>query len=170
MFPDYGIAEFLPAGSDENGIQHHEVIGTGFLNRVMPLIRYRTGDAVDMSKHSSPCGCGRRFPQVSSIIGRIDDAIVTPDGRRLSTVDHVFKSLNGIRRAQVIQESVATLTVLIVKGPEYNDVEEAKLIAYLTERTGAGMRITIKQVREIAPGKNGKIKLVVSNLHKTGTG
>ncbi len=166
LFPDYGIAEFLPAGVDENGIRHHEVVGTGFLNRVMPLIRYRTGDTVDLPGSPSPCGCGRHFPQVRSIVGRIEDAIVTPDGRRLNTLPGVFKSLSGIQIAQVIQDSIDAVTVLVVPDPEFNDAEESKLIAMLREQTRRAMRIEVKKVSGIAPGKNGKFRMVVSNLYK----
>ncbi len=166
VFPDYGFAEFLPAGVDEDGIEHHEVVGTGFLNRVMPLIRYRTGDTVTLPERDAACGCGRHFPQVSSIIGRSDDAIVTPDGRRLSTLAHVFKSIPGIRRAQIVQDTIDTLTVRIVRGPGYSADGEASLIAHIRERTGSGMQIQVVQEPVIAPGKNGKIKMVVSNLPK----
>ncbi len=166
VFPDYGITEFLPSGSDEFGVPHHELVGTGFLNRVVPLIRYRTGDTVELPDRSIPCGCGRHFPQVKSIVGRIDDEIATPDGRRLSVIVMVFKSITGIRLAQIIQDSIDALTVLVVPGPGYTDAEEAHLIANLRERTGAGMRIEVKRVASIAQGKNGKIKTVVSNLPK----
>ncbi len=166
LFPDYGFTEFLPSDVDEDGVEYHEMVGTGFLNRVMPLIRYRTGDTVTLPNGNTACGCGRHFRQVSSIIGRSDDAIVTPDGRRLSTLAHVFKSTPGIRRAQIVQDTIDTLTVRIVRGPGYNEAGEANLIAHILERTGSGMRIEVIQEPVIAPGKNGKIKMVVSNLPK----
>jgi phenylacetate-CoA ligase len=166
LFPDYGIAEFLPVAAGDNGALHHEIVGTGFLNQVMPLIRYRTGDTVELPDRGTPCACGRHFPQVQSIIGRIDDEIRTPDGRRLSVIVMVFKSVAGIRLGQIIQESIDRLTVKVVPGPEFDDTQKEKLIAGIRERTGDGMKIEVQKVSKIEPGSNGKIKTVLSLLKK----
>ncbi len=47
---DYGFVELLPNG---NGTA--EIVGTGFNNRVMPLLRYRLGDVVVMENSSFRC-------------------------------------------------------------------------------------------------------------------
>jgi phenylacetate-CoA ligase len=164
VFPDYGATEFLPAGSDENGAVQYELVGTGFLNRVMPLIRYRTGDTVTVPEKPALCGCGRHFPRVNAISGRILDSIVTPDGRRLSTMPGMLKDITGIRAIQFIQDSVAAVTVLVVPGPDFNETEEAKLDANFRQHIRARMDLVIKKVPRIPPGTNGKIKLIVSNL------
>jgi hypothetical protein len=48
----------------------------------MPLIRYVVGDRATAGD-SSPCPCGRPLPTVAHIDGRIDDTLVTRDGRRI---------------------------------------------------------------------------------------
>ncbi len=166
LFPDYGVTEFLPAYCDENGSKQHELIGTGFLNRVMPLIRYRTGDTVVLPEQPSLCPCGRHFQRVRAVSGRIEDSIITPDGRRLNTVPGMLKDIAGIRSAQFIQESLGAVTILVVPGPEFNAVQEEKLNAHFKEQIRARMQLIIKRVPRIAPGRNGKIKLVVSTLRK----
>jgi phenylacetate-CoA ligase len=164
VFPDYGITELLPIDNDENGNLRYELVGTGFLNRVMPLIRYRTGDTVALSDHAGRCACGRHFRQVRSISGRMEDAIITADGRTLRTAPSLFKFISGIRIAQIIQDSIDAVTVLIVPGPEFNAAEEEKLKEKIQEQLTSRMRVEIKKVPWIAPGRNGKLKLVVSHI------
>ena len=165
VFPDYGVTEFLLSGIDENGTHHHEVVGTGFLNRVMPLIRYRTGDTVALPGNNSVCGCGVHFQQVNAVFGRASDVIQSPQGRQFSAIDLAFKSVAGIQMAQIIQDSLDALTVLVEPDAHFNTLQENKLVGNIRERIGDGMRIQVRQVPGIAPGRNGKTKMIISKLN-----
>ncbi len=84
-----------------------EVIATGFANRAMPLFRYRTGDVATLRKHAG-CSCGRSRPIIEELDGRIEDYVVTPDGRRIGRMDHVFKDALLVKEAQILQSSRPT--------------------------------------------------------------
>jgi phenylacetate-CoA ligase len=62
ILTDYSFVELLPV---EDGLC--ELVGTGFNNLSMPLIRYRCGDGAS-SPPDERCVCGRAFPLVQQVI------------------------------------------------------------------------------------------------------
>ena len=58
-----------------------ELVLTGLHNDLMPLVRYRIGDAGRLVE--GPCGCGRALPLFEITEGRLDDILSLPDGRRI---------------------------------------------------------------------------------------
>lgn len=92
--PEYGVLELLnDAGQPVAVGEIGEVVATGFINDFMPLIRYRMGDLA--SWREGDCSCGRFFPRLERILGRMDDVVITPDGRRIGdiTVDLTGEAL-----------------------------------------------------------------------------
>ncbi|MDR2584845.1 MAG: AMP-binding protein [Prevotellaceae bacterium] len=53
--------------------EYGELVITTLGVEAMPLLRYRTGDIC--SFHNEPCGCGRKTPRISPIIGRKNQMI-----------------------------------------------------------------------------------------------
>jgi phenylacetate-CoA ligase len=165
LWPEAGVWEVLRDDTDEP-VEPGEIgrlVCTGLLNTDMPLIRYETGDRVALAKPGTQCACGRTLPILMSVEGRTDDVIVTPDGRRIGRLDPVFKANFPICEAQIIQDRLDHLRVLVV--PESNrtvDMESA-IAGALRERVG-NMRITVERVASIPRGRNGKFKMVVSRL------
>jgi phenylacetate-CoA ligase len=158
ILTDYSFVELHPAGPDL-----YEVIGTGFNNRIMPLIRYRTGDWVKLRKdRPQSCDCGRMYPVVDKVLGREDDVIQLPDGRRIGRLDHVFKGLIGIAEAQIVQPKIDEIKVLLVPLQGFSQLEQEKLMANIRSRTGADVRLTIEIVDKIPRSRNGKFRSVVS--------
>jgi phenylacetate-CoA ligase len=129
----------------------------------MPLIRYEVGDRGALSSDAVPCGCGRALPKLERIEGRLDDVVITPDGRRIGRLDPVFKADLLIREAQIIQESTARIRVLLVTAPGYRP-EDSNLIARrLKDRVG-DMDILFECVDSIPRSSNGKFRGVVSKI------
>jgi phenylacetate-CoA ligase len=157
--PEFGVLELLrgdqPVGPGEYG----EIVATGFVNQVMPIIRYATGDLA-MWKEGS-CPCGRSFPMLERIEGRRDDVIVTPEGRRIGRLDPIFKAVSSIFEAQIVQESPDLVRVYVV-GSEFNERERLELGRELQKRLGPSMRIDIVQTERIARTKSGKFRSVVN--------
>lgn len=161
IFPDYGVTEFLPyTESDGNAL--FELVGTGFINKVMPLIRYRTNDIVSLI--DEPCPCGRNFPRIKKILGRTNDAIVTPEGRIIGMIDNVFKDIKHISMAQIHQKKLNELEILVAAEPEFNISDEKKIIHNMLLRVGNQMKITVKRVNRIPRSSRGKYKLIVSEF------
>jgi phenylacetate-CoA ligase len=161
--PEHSVLEFLdPEGNPARPGELAEIVATGFGNEAFPLIRYRTGDTAIVS--GRPCECGRGGPTVISVTGRVEDIVVTPDGRHVGRLDHVFKDSSNVREAQLVQESVDSLTVRIVRRDDYDDADTALITGYLRERLGDRMRFHFEFVDRIPRGPNGKFRFVVSKV------
>lgn len=156
---DYSFVELLPTDGSL-----FEIVGTGFNNRAMPLIRYRTGDFVEMEAPSSRCECGRSFPLVRKVLGRQDDVVKLPDGRHIGRLDHIFKGVEGILEAQIRQESIDQVDILLVPGAGFSEEVERRIQKNARERLGEGLSIKVERVSAVPRTKNGKLRGVVCNV------
>jgi phenylacetate-CoA ligase len=156
---DYGHIEFLPIGDGA-----YKIIGTGYTNYAFPLIRYDTGDVAELEDPDRRCPCGRMGRLVKSIDGRIEDYLLTPDGRRIGRLDHIFKDMIHIRECQIIQDDLARVVFRVAKGEGYTEADEQMLLDEARKRIGNLIHVDIKYVDAIERTRRGKIRLVVSNL------
>lgn len=137
-----------------------DVICTTLSNYSMPLIRYKIGDRA--IKSSELCSCGIESSILTKVIGRIDDYIITLDGRKIGRIDHIYKGLTGIKEAQVIQLSSDTCLINIVQASSGTKLNTSDLIKNFEERVGKEMNLKIKFIDKIKKGKNGKFKSVIN--------
>lgn len=135
---------------------------TGFANEGTPLIRYRVGDVGTRAKR--PCPCGRPGESFLEIDGRIEDYVMTPDGRLVGRLDHIFKEQLDVAEAQVLQETRDALEVLVVRHPSYDEASERRLLAEFRSRLGEAMRYDLRYVDAIPREKNGKFRAVKSKV------
>ena len=159
IISDYGFFETIPK---ENGL--FEIVGTGFNNFLMPLIRYATGDQIEMDLPESTCKCGRAMPLVKRIEGRSNDSIKTEDGRHISRLGYIFKGLKNIAESQLIQESLNKITILIVPFEGFNRETEEALLFNARARLGNEFEIKIETVTKIPRSTNGKLRFIVSKV------
>lgn len=159
LMTDYSYVELLPA---EDGL--FEVVGTGFNNLSMPLIRYRCGDRVRPRPAGERCPCGRAFPLIDEVLGRVDDAIKLPDGRSVGRLDHLFKGIEGILEAQIRQDRLDAITILMVPAPTYTDRTREVLRDNARHRLGSGIELDLRLVDAIPRTSNGKFKGVICNV------
>lgn len=157
---DFGLLEFVPV---EAGDSECRVIGTGFANLAFPLIRYDTGDVAVPAGPEERCTCGRPGRLVRSVDGRIEDYVVTPDGRRIGRLDHIFKGMTTIRECQIIQEHRDRVLLKIVRRNGFGPAHERLLMAEARSRL-PGLRIDLAYVDAIERTKRAKLRLVVSKL------
>ncbi len=165
LWPEAGHVEILADWSDEalpDG-EAGRLVATGLLNADMPLIRYDTGDRATMA--SGACACGRSLPVLQAIEGRVDDVIVTPDGRAIGRLDPVFKADLPIREAQIIQEEPDVLRVLYVPTATYTDHDGAMLVQRIHDRTGEEMSVILEEVAAVPRAANGKFRAVISRVN-----
>ena len=54
--------------------QEGELVLTTLTREAMPVIRFRTGDLISITRE--PCGCGRRNARMSKVLGRTDDMLI----------------------------------------------------------------------------------------------
>ena len=165
LWPEVGIYEVLQDGEDKpvEAGETGRLVCTGLLNHDMPLIRYEIGDRVAIAPANEKCACGRTLPILLSVEGRSDDVILTPDGRRIGRMDPVFKGELPIREAQIVQESLTSVRVMLVPAREFSDAHERDLIAAVRERVG-NVQVQVERVREIPRTSNGKFRAVISKV------
>jgi glycosyltransferase involved in cell wall biosynthesis len=129
----------------------------------MPLIRYRVGDRIAIGDESRLCPCGRALPLLDSVDGRCDDLLQTRDGRLVGRLDPVFKAGLGVREAQVIQESLDRIRVLLVPGEGFGAPDEVAIRRAVRDRLG-DVRVSLECVAAIPRSRNGKFRAVISRV------
>lgn len=157
--PEFGIVELL---EDGRPAPKGEIVATGFINPAMPLVRYATGDRAAWGHEE--CPCGRAFPVIERIEGRMDDVIITPEGRLIGRLDPIFKSGGGIVETRVVQDAPDHLRVEVVPGPTYREEDGAILLAELARRVGSSMRLDLVTVPELPRTRGGKLRTVVREI------
>ncbi|MFH1147723.1 MAG: hypothetical protein V1736_08450 [Pseudomonadota bacterium] len=164
--PVHGVMEFLneagqPVAEGEEGF----VVATGFDNRAMPLIRYRVGDmGVPVS---GACKCGRSHPLIDRVVGRIENYIITPDGkyqgRLVGGLDYIFQDHRNVIEAQLIQEELDLVRIRIARDQGFTNGDAQQIISTLRARLGTSMRFRVEYVPLISDGKS-KFKFVINKL------
>jgi len=160
VVPEYGIVEFMRNGRLAE--EYFEIIGTSLNNDAMPLIRYRLGDIARVTNTS--CECGRVYPVIDGIVGRTDDYIVTPDGKLVGRLDHIFKGARNLIQAQIYQPNRQKIVLRIVPDKTFTKKDGEKILQKLHDRVGEGIAFEIKHVSYIPRTRRGKIKSVISEV------
>jgi phenylacetate-CoA ligase len=162
LAPEFAFLEIL---DDENrqvsaGEEGH-MVWTSFVNRTMPMIRYRIGDRG--SWQGGSCPCGRTFPLVVPTITRESDLLHCPDGRIFSprALNQVLKEASSFRFCQFVQEAPNRVVVRAVprNGDAANDL--ARIHGELARILGSGMQVTTVVASEPIVRAGGKIPLIV---------
>jgi phenylacetate-CoA ligase len=133
---------------------------TGLAPHATPMFRYRIGDVGTLSKR--PCRCGRAGPAFHHVDGRMEDYVLTPDGRLIGRLDHIFKAQIDVSEAQIVQESERVLRVLLVPRPGYSSNSERLLLKEMRARLGNEIEVEVELVEEIPREPNGKFRAVKS--------
>jgi phenylacetate-CoA ligase len=157
-FPDYGITELIPV---EGCTDRWEIVGTPLHNWGFPLFRYRTGDEVGPAP-DAPCPCGRAFPRLGTIDGRVEDFFTAADGRRLPLPSTVVDNLVGLREVQVAQHAPGRFEVRMVPavGSDIAQVQ-SQALTNVERYFGAGQEVTFRLFDEIPRSPSGKLRPAV---------
>jgi len=133
---------------------------TALAHDATPLFRYRIGDVG--SRARAPCPCGRPGDSFYEVDGRVEDYVLTPSGRLVGRMDHVFKDQLAVAEAQILQEDASAIEVLIVPRAVYNEASERKVLREIRSRLGEEIDVKVRIVSEIAREPNGKFRAVKS--------
>jgi phenylacetate-CoA ligase len=161
--PEVGIIEIIKADGQPCALgELGEVICTGLNNFLQPLIRYRTGDVARWAIDQT-CQCGRQMPILESIEGRVEDICVTSDGRQMLRFDTVFKGVENIREAQVVQEQLDLFTIRLVPANTFEEHDIQKIKDNMRIHTG-DVRVDVRLVDRIERAASGKFRAVICKL------
>ncbi len=143
------------------------VVITDLGNWVMPFINYDIGD---WAQAGPPCVCGRGFPTLLGLEGRLGEAIRTPAGKVVSPVVlgsflvYGQGALPYVREFQALQHATDTVTLRIVPTARFTVAVARDLEHALGAFLGPDMHVTIETVDRIAPEASGKRLVVKSTL------
>ena len=138
------------------------LIVTGLSNNATPFLRYRIGDIGTRLK--APCQCGRPGDVYLDVDGRNEDYVVTPDGRLIGRLDHIFKEQKSILEAQILQDSPESIEIVFVPSQEFDESSERSLVREVRTRLGNDIHIDLKPVQSIPRERNGKFRAVKSRV------
>lgn len=170
-FPDYGVLEIVTENGspcDRPG-DRGELVGTGLLNRSMPLIRYRTGDWATRREHA--CACGRCWDRFSDVLGRWkQEFVIGADGEEISVAAlNVHGSVfENVARYQYHQSEPGVLVVRVVPTPAFTESDHARIEGAYRDKVGRALAIEVAAVDEIPLTPRGKLKLLDSALAGAG--
>jgi phenylacetate-CoA ligase len=153
------LVETVRSGKHVGPGELGEIVVTTFINRAMPLIRYRPGDVGRL--YEDYCSCGRQTPLLT-LEGRMEDTIVTSRGIRTEKeiIDFLMRWPN-IEFAQLVQRSETRCDLLVVEK------ESGKTNLYdLSDATnkflGDEIEVRPRLVSTIKPEVSGKFRFVKS--------
>lgn len=161
---EYGVLECVDPEPMEGGETRGRIIATGFSSRGFPLIRYDVGDVGVWASPDARCACGRASRVLARIEGRVDDYVITPEGRRIMRFDYLFKDTVGIREAQVVQERFGEILIRIVADPTSARREMDVVRGLVRTLISPSLAVRFDVVDELPRRPNGKIQAVVSRL------
>jgi phenylacetate-CoA ligase len=167
VWPTYGYCELLDDGGRPVTTpgQRGEIVGTGFLNSVVPFVRYRTGDYATYLGEGCR-RCGREHVRLGAIEGHGAEALVARDGQLVSITTFLRAAhathMMAVERYQFFQErpGVAEFRVVLARGAT---AEQARALAdSLVCRTEGQLDLVVRVVDRIALTPAGKYVLLES--------
>lgn len=168
FWPQYGLLELVDEVGQpivKPGVVG-EVVGTSFDNRVMPFIRYRTGDLAmwsDRPGHPDLEG----FPVLERIEGRLQEFVICRDGRQVSICTlgaaH-FEELAGVDAIQYEQFEPGRLVLKVATRAALSKQEKRKISAAIEAKTQGGCETTVVEVTEIPRTARGKHVMLIQHI------
>ncbi|TWT17255.1 phenylacetate--CoA ligase family protein [Luteimonas marina] len=162
---DHLVVELVNASRTDDGNETGELAITDLHNLGMPFLRYVNGDIA--SRKNPWHATGRRgLPRLSRIDGRRLDAIRTTDGRVLpgEFFPAMLMNVAGVRRFQVVQDSLERFTLKLVPGPDFDAEQEAYLRREISKVLGDDASLDLQLVDDIPLTASGKFRVTVSRL------
>ncbi|WP_018862946.1 phenylacetate--CoA ligase family protein [Thioalkalivibrio sp. ALJ5] len=147
------------------------VVVTSLTNHSMPLLRYAIGDLASWSGQT--CDCGREWPLLEGVWGRVTDHIRGANGAVVfgGWLRQLLYPEDWIGQYQWVQHAADHIRLRLIpidRAPQGEREQrlQARLAPEIREQLGAGTRLDIDRVNEIPPSPSGKHLHVISELQE----
>ena len=151
----YSNIEYVPAV--DNML---EISGTTLYNKVMPLVRYNVHDLVELSDKA--CSCGNKGRNIVKIHGRNNSFVELPNSKlHETTLAFLFKGMENIVEAQIIQRLDKKIVIKVVKGGRFDEENETTLLKHISNFIPEGLFL-IEYVDRIERDARGKFRYVIN--------
>ena len=170
VWPTYGYFELL----DEDGNpvttpgRRGEIVGTGFINTVMPFIRYRTGDWATYVGDRCEA-CGREHIVITDIRGhRTQEVLIAADGSEVSwtALNMHDDTFIHVRQLQFMQETRGRAILRIVPANGFTERDAKRIHRNLGRKLQGQITFTIEQVEAIPLSPRGKAIYVDQRIRR----
>ena len=161
------VVEILKDGRPARPGETGAVVVTDLHNFAMPFIRYQVGDMVVPA--GGTCFCGRTYPLLAQVAGRIADYLRTPEGHWISGIsltENFATLIPGLHQVQIIQEEPDSLILRIVEGADFGEHSVVRIRELVEECFGPRMRYRVEPVERIDPEPSGKYRF---SIYRVGT-
>jgi FkbM family methyltransferase len=164
VFSDVRLVEVIKAGLPVAPGEDGSLVITDLVNYGMPFIRYEIGDVGVASDQM--CSCGRGFPLLKEVKGRLINTFPTPDGRYVygGFFNHLFFNVPGVRAFQVRQKSLHSVDVAVEPDTAFDSSLIEKIVAQMRTHLGPEVHVQWKLVDEIPPAPSGKRHFTISDV------
>lgn len=145
--------------------QPGKIVVTDLNNFAMPLIRYRVEDVGVPSSRS--CSCGRSWPLIERLEGRVADFLKKPDGSQvagISLVERTLTKVPGLEQMQIVQEDLNFIRVNRVKGKDYTPLTDSQLLKELRTVFPDTVEIRVETLASIPQETNGKFRFAICKV------
>ena len=159
---EFGILECVDPVIISETEKSGRIVATGFSNYGMPFIRYDVGDTAIWQ--DVQCECGRESTVIKQIEGRVEDFVITPENRKISRFDYIFKDTPGIKEAQIVQRERDSIIIRIIPRENYSRATETLLIDEIHARISTTLGVEFEYVDSIPREDSGKFRAVISEL------
>ena len=141
-----------------------ELVVTNIMSPLMPIIRYRTGDIVTLSRE--PCACGRSLSTIIISGGRAVDFVVTDSGKWVAGYAFIYicRSIKGIVKFQVLQDRVGQIRIRLATDSAFPSDGAAQITRAAQARLNSTDEIIVELVDDIQPALSGKYRPVISKV------
>lgn len=157
-YPTYGITEIVDADGNAVGEgEAGELVGTGLLNRSMPLIRYRTGDRV--RRRSAACDCRRVCVLFDEVEGRWAPDFVFGRSRTkisLVTLNIHGPALDNVFRYQYYQSTPGRLELRVMVLQGFSDRDVKRIEDIFRSKTAGELVVSVRVMDDIPLTPRGK--------------
>jgi phenylacetate-CoA ligase len=167
IFPEYGIVELI--GADGTPVAGEgatgEIVATGLHNYLCPLIRYKTNDIAAYAE--ARCACGRNYPLLAKVEGRVQDFVLTSRGKPISGITMNIDTeafARGVAQFQFYQEVPGELVLKIVRNDHYTDEDTREIYHEVSRSCGDDITITLEFVDEIPRTERGKYRYLIQKI------
>ncbi len=134
--PGYSINEYMDDG----------VVTTSLINDCFPLIRYKVNDLILPKTDYVPLSVDS--PKIERLEGRTESYVIAKDGTIVGRLNFLFKDVENIKLAQIVQKEPGQITINIVPDGTWENAQADKIMKYVDERIG--LNRIVCEVREVS--------------------
>ena len=169
-YPQYGYVEFInDKGEPAKPGEFAEIVGTGFINTVMPFIRYKTGDYCTYLGDHCP-ECGRNYYIFSNVRGRWTQEVLyglKGNSICMSAINVHSNNFRNVFRFQFFQKEPGKSILRLVHREGFSDIDRKAIERELNAKFGGNVVVSAIVVNDIPLTKMGKFKFIDQKIERS---